>query len=337
MSRCTCGEKGSGKCDEHRGASLSKRLWLLVLLAWLVWLVWALARLCRATSRDPKHRPGDGTVPPWAYRQPDPLIYSQAYLQAQGLAVTWHNPDIHIERASAPGVAVDSSALDPATHYVVVARIWNASTTAAAVDLPVKLSYLSFGIGTQRHDVGMTTVDLSVKGGSACPVFARLPWHTPPTPGHYCLQVELIWDDDANPGNNMGQHNTNVRPLNSPHAAFTFPVRNEAGDRRVLRLEADAYQIPPQEPCPPPASAQEAERQRRAQLARHQRAAWPIPAGWQVTVDPAQAALGAGEATEVTVDITAPDGFRGRQVVNVHAFDGQRIVGGVTLYVDGAG
>jgi hypothetical protein len=135
----------------------------------------------------------------------------------------------------------------------------------------------------------------------------------------------------------MGQHNTNVRPLNSPHAAFTFPVRNEAGDRRVLRLEADAYQIPPQEPCPPPASAQEAERQRRAQLARHQRAAWPIPAGWQVTVDPAQAALGAGEATEVTVDITAPDGFRGRQVVNVHAFDGQRIVGGVTLYVDGAG
>jgi hypothetical protein len=55
-----------------------------------------------------------------------------------------------------------------------------------------------------------------------------------------------------------------------------------------------------------------------------------------VTIDPAQMQLDAGEAREVTVDVTAPDGFRGRQAINVHAFAGQQIVGGVTLYVEGA-
>lgn len=88
---------------------------------------------------------------PWVYRQPDPLIYSQQYLQSLGLAVTWHNPDIHLERPSAPGVEVDSNKLDPDTEYVVVAHVWNSSTTAAAVDMPVKLSYLSFGIGTTNR------------------------------------------------------------------------------------------------------------------------------------------------------------------------------------------
>jgi hypothetical protein len=134
----------------------------------------------------------------------------------------------------------------------------------------------------------------------------------------------------------VGQHNTDVRPLNSPHAAFTFPVRNDAAEARQLRLEMDTYRIPPQEPCPPPANPREAEAQRRALLARHQRAAWPIPDGWNVTIDPAQMQLDAGEAREVTVDVTAPDGFRGRQAINVHAFAGQQIVGGVTLYVEGA-
>jgi hypothetical protein len=148
--------------------------------------------------------------------------------------------------------------------------------------------------------------------------------------------VELIWDDDVNPANNMGQHNTDVKPLNSPHAAFTFPVRNEGPEAQRLRLEMDAYQIPPQEPCPPQANPREAEAQRRAQLARHQRAAWPIPAGWHVTINPAQVQLGPGESTDVTVDVTAPDGFRGQQAINVHAFAGQQIVGGVTLYAEGA-
>jgi hypothetical protein len=39
----------------------------------------------------------------------------------------------------------------------------------------------------------------------------------------------------------------------------------------------------------------------------------------------------------VTVDITAPDGFVGRQGINVHAEANGQLLGGVTLYVDGTG
>jgi hypothetical protein len=302
--------------------------WLLLWLLWLIWLLKGLARLCRAAHRD-GGRPQDGTVPPWAYRQPDPLIYSQQYLLAQGLAVTWHNPDIHLELASAPGTAVDSNALAADTDYVVVSRIWNAATTAPAPGLPVKVSYLEFGVGTTRHDVGSTKVDLAVKGAAGCPAFARVPWHTPATPGHYCLQTELLWDDDANPANNMGQHNTDVKPLNSPHAAFTFPVRNDRPDRRVVRLELDSYAIPDQQPC--------GEHRGRDPLARHRRAAWPVPEGWRITVDPPETALAPGDTTHVTVDITAPDGYAGRQAINVNAVSEPDLLGGVTLYVDGSG
>ena len=310
-------------------------LWLL-LLAWLGWLLWSLVRLCRLACRD-RGRPQHGTVPAWAYRQPDPLIYSQRYLQARGLAVTWDNPDIRLELAAAPGVAVDSHALSPNTDYVIVARVWNGSTTAPAVDLPVKVSYLEFGIGTTRHDVGLASVDLPVKGAAGCPAFARIPWRTPAQAGHYCLQVELLWDDDANALNNLGQHNTDVKSLNSPRAAFRFPVRNDRATGRLIRLETDGYHIPPPLPCPHEGRGGDIGAQRRTLLARHDRAAWPIPEGWHVVVEPREARLPPGESTIVTVDVTAPDGYGGRQVINVSGFDGPDLVGGVTLYVEGTG
>jgi hypothetical protein len=272
-------------------------------------------------------------VPPWAYRQPDPLIYSQHYLQSQGLAVTWDNPDINVGLASAPGAAVDAHALEPDTDYLVVARIWNGSTTAPAPGLPVRVSYLEFGAGTTRHDVGMTRVDLPVKAAVGCPAFATVPWRTPTTPGHYCLQVELLWDDDANPANNLGQSNTDVKPLNSPHAVFTFPVRNGRAERALVMLTVDSYTIPPLEVC----SDTTGERARLLRLGRHRAEAWPVPAGWGVEVDPSQMVLAPGEQTDVTIDVTAPDGFVGRQVINVHASIGGDLLGGVTLYVDGTG
>ncbi len=42
------------------------------------------------------------------------------------------------------------------------------------------------------------------------------------------------------------------------------------------------------------------------------------------------------ETRLVTVDITAPDGFHGRQTLNVSALDGERLAGGVTLTVESA-
>jgi hypothetical protein len=314
-------------------------LWLALAAGWLLWLAKELIRLCRLANRD-RGKPADGAVPPWAYRQPDPMIYSQQFLQQQGLAVTWDNPDIHVELATNRGVPVDPHALQPDTEYLVVARVWNGSTNAPAPGLPVQVSYLEFGVATVRHDVGVTTVDLPVKGAAGCPAFATVPWRTPAMAGHYCLQVLLLWDDDVEPGNNLGQTNTDVKNLNSPHAAFTFPVRNDRSARAVFRLRTDSYVIPPLEPCGHDGRQGRDGREgkvNRGRLARHDPAVWPVPDGWRVDVQPAELDLAPGEQRDVTVDVTSPDGFVGRQAINVHVESGPDLLGGVTLYVDGSG
>jgi hypothetical protein len=304
----------------------------VLITTWVLWLLWSVLRIARISCRSRNDDRGtEGVVPPWAYRQPDPLIYSQQYLQSVGLAVTWDNPDIHVELPG--GGVVDSHALQPNTDYLVVARVWNGSTTAPAPGLPVKVSYLSFGIGTTRHDVGVTAVDLPVKGAVGCPAIASVPWRTPSTAGHYCLQVELQWDDDINPGNNMGQHNTDVKPLNSPHARFDLTVRNDTAERARILVSVDSYQIPD----PPECSDERGRGEQRARLARHQRDRWPLPAGWRVELDPSDAILRPGDQTVVAVNVTAVDGFIGRQGINVQAEANGVLLGGVTLYVDGTG
>ena len=130
-----------------------------------------------------------------------------------GLAVTWDNPDIQLYENSAP---VSSSQLKADTDYEIVARIWNNSTEAPVVNLPVHFTYMSFGVGTQSHGIGDTQVNLGVKGGSNHPAFAHMLWHTPAAAGHYCIRVNLDWNDDANPNNNLGQENTNVVQAHSP-------------------------------------------------------------------------------------------------------------------------
>jgi hypothetical protein len=273
-------------------------------------------------------------VPPSIYRRPDPFIYDQYYLAKLGYPVTWHNPDVRLEdplEVVPPGQSrtpVDSSALQPGKTYDVIARIWNGSTSAPAAHLPVLFSYLAFGIGTTKNTIGTTHVNLSVKGGSACPAYARQTWTTPSTPGHYCLQVELIWPDDVNPANNLGQHNTDVRPLNSPNADFAFPLRNDADFARDFELEIDAYRIgelPECEPTEPGGRAIPVTTRERP----------PLPHGWTVDVAPNHVQLAPREQTDVTVHVTAPDRFTGLQAVNVHALADRAPAGGVTLYVHG--
>jgi len=265
------------------------------------------------------------TIPSWAYRRPDPLIYSQSYLSSLGYAVSWDNPDITVERA---GATVDQHNLAPATEYDVVVRVWNGSTSGPAVDLPVRVSYLDFGIGTVSVPVGVAAVDLPVKGAPGCPAFARIPWLTPSTPGHYCLQAFLDWADDANPANNLGQSNTDVRALNSPRATFEFPLRNDGLRPRNLRLEADAYVIPTPDDCDEPPD-QSTVRD------RHGRGGHPIPEDWIVDIAPAEVRLRPGERIDVTVVVSAPDGFVGRKTFNVNAFEGAALQGGVTLTAEG--
>ena len=291
------------------------------------------SRYDSSTSPDCQH------VPPHLHVQPDPMIYSQSYLQSQGLAVTWENPDVTIELG---GVPVDPGSLTPSTTYEVVARIWNLSTNAPAIGLPVRFSYLSFGIGTQDHPIGTTKVNLGARGAPGCPAFATQSWTTPATPGHYCLLIELLWSDDANPRNNIGQSNTQVKKLNSPNAAFDFETANLDRTRHVYRFAPDAYALSVRPSCEgrakatvAPPTAEEIKTQADAARAEHNPAHFPIPAGWTVIIDPEELPLGPGESRSVTVDITAPDGFAGSKAFNVNAFDEHdRLVGGVTLTVE---
>ena len=306
----------------------------------------------RRRGRDPSCRAKCGKIPANVYKRADPMIYSQKYLKEQGLAVTWNNPDIQLFRS---GVPVSSRSLDAGTEYEVRATIWNNSTEAPAVGLGVDFFFHNFGIGPGPIPIGSDVVTLPIKGAPGHPAQAAATWRTPDEPGHYCLKVQINWADDANPKNNLGQENTNVGTANSP-AEFQFPVVNEATVRRLLRLVADAYEIPAPIDCRRRPKKKDSDR-KNPKLARRpvtipsleRDADWtfarvrhgpdhfPVPVGWTVEIEPESVTLDAGEEQMVTVLVTPPDGYQGEQTINVNALHGTDLVGGVTLYVNALG
>jgi hypothetical protein len=274
-----------------------------------------------------------------AFHRPDPLIYSQYDLMARGYAVTWDNPDIELRKA---GVPVSSASIDPGADYEIVAQIWNNSTQAVVVGLPVIFSYLSFGIGVKLNVIGATSVPrLGVKGGPDHPAFASIKWKAPPTPGHYCLLAFLAPTDDLNFNNNLGQENIVVGHATSP-AEFTFQLRNASTQEHVFRFEVDTYAIPPLKVCEPRGARNRRENGGPQLIgapppdvpAAHDRRNYPVPQDWSVEFDSNEPRLPPDGETTVKVRITPPAGFSGRVPFNVNAFDGQRFVGGVTLYVE---
>ncbi len=306
----------------------------------------------RRRGREPGCPPKCGRVPADVYRRADPMIYSQRHLMEQGLAVTWNNPDIQLFENGQP---VSSSQLKPNTDYEVRATIWNNSTRAPAVGVGIEFYYHDFGIGPVPIAIGSDTVTLPVKGAPGHPAMATTVWRTPDAPGHYCLKVQLHWADDVNPKNNLGQENTNVSAAQSP-AKFTFPVRNEDVVRRLLRLIADAYEIPRPIDCkdrptqahsnkqhpqfaklPTFRLATEEEADWAFARARHGPAAHPVPVGWTVAIEPDTLDLDAGETREVKISVTPPEGWEGCQAINVNALKGDDPVGGVTLYITRTG
>lgn len=344
-------------------ARLPARLLLIilyiVLFRWLrdfIDIVRRLIEKCRRHKRlrddrrgRPLHcRPRCAVVPPTVYRRADPLIYSQFYLMEQGLAVTWDNPDIQLFEN---GVPVSSSALKPATKYEIVATIWNNSLDAPAVGMPVDFAFQSFGVGATLTAIGTQVVNLPVKGAPGHPAHATQTWITPATPGHYCIKVRLVWSDDANPKNNLGQENTNVVKAASP-AVHTFPVRNEDTIRKKIHMTADAYRIPKKERCDKKPDKRDSDKEHPRHRyrgtfvppserdadwtharVRHDPAAFPIPPGWSVRIEPADFTLAPGASQNVTVTITPPDDFRGEKPFNINAMSGNDLLGGVTLIV----
>jgi hypothetical protein len=308
--------------------------WLLYLLrtmlfGWveaLVRLVRMIRRLCRRFHKVDRDDLGADTtcvaVDHPTFVTPDPLIYSQRHLAAQGLAVTWDNPDIQILQNGAP---VDSHLLQPSTTYEVRARIWNDSLDAPVVEMPVHLSYLDFGVGTQSLPIGTTRVDVGVKGSAAQPGYASIPWTTPATPGHYCIEVLLDPAADKVPSNNVGQENTDVQPAQSP-ATFRFTLRNDTRTTQRYRFETDAYELGAREPCKDGGTPER-------RVERHRRGAHPVPEGFGIAITPASPELMPNAEVTVEAEVEPPPGFTGTQRVNVNAYHEQGFAGGVSLTV----
>jgi len=301
-----------------------------LLYGWVLALWRLIAAVLRAIHRRPRPKTGTPRRPTAdtdcvplddpAFLRPDPLLYSQRQLLARGLAVTWDNPDIVLLKNGTP---VSSHELDPATTYDVSVRVWNNSTEAPVIGMPVRLSYLDFGVGTVPIPIDTGTIDVGVKGSSTQPALVSIPWTTPATPGHYCLQALLDPVDDVDRENNLGQENTDVRPMQSP-ATFTFELRNAAAVAHTFHFELDSYMLPSLPPC----SENEP---RDTTVARHRRSAHPVPDDFTVSVLPAQPQLAAGAQATITVSIEGPPGYVGSQPLNVNVFHEHGFVGGVTL------
>jgi hypothetical protein len=310
--------------------------WILIIIRVLKQLRKALKAFCEFRKLSPAEQDAErdrcSTLDNPAYHRPDPCIYSQQYLMSLGLPVTWDNPDISL---LLNGVVVPEYNLLADTEYEIDATVWNNSYDAPAVGMKVNFAYLSFGASTVVNPIGFTFVNLGVKGGPNHPAIAKMLWKTPPTPGHYCIQVFLEWIDDANPNNNLGQNNVDVVAAHSP-ATSAFKLRNNTKTPNDYTFEADTYSIPVRPDCKPTILASDrgtfAERLKRIK-AVHDPAKFPVPAGWTVEIIPSRASLLPGEEIDITVNITPPANFTGTMPFNVNALYGSKYAGGVTLYV----
>jgi hypothetical protein len=273
---------------------------------------------------------GCGTVHHPSFHRPDPLIYSQKYLLQLGLAVTWDNPDIVLRRG---GIVVPEGELLPNTEYEIDATVWNNSFDAPAVGLRVDFSFLSFGAGAALHSIGSTAINLGVKGGANHPAHAKMLWTTPPA-GHYCIQVDLKWADDANPDNNLGQNNVNVIAAQSP-AIGKFTLKNDTGKPERYRFRVDTYELPQPKVCDPKIVKGGNTRARWEEIKSvHNPASFPVPPGWTVAITPPEVSLMPDQEIEVEASVTPPDSFTGRKSFNVNALYGNgRFAGGVTFFV----
>jgi hypothetical protein len=205
-------------------------------------------------QKDPCNPP----FPEPVMRRPDPSIYSQTYLAAQGLPVTWDNPDIWMAKAATPNVIEpDSYHLEADTDYIVSVQAHNASTDLA-LGVKVRLLYRPWSFNSPDllpaaiNANGQEVVRfVNIPGmGSA---IAQFTWHTPPVPTgetrHYCLQAHLSHPLDTNLENNVGQENTNVHSANPGHVTagelvrVDVPLFNPAGQDARIVFRADAYAI----------------------------------------------------------------------------------------------
>jgi hypothetical protein len=220
---------------------------LVYLLRLLLLLLKLLPKLLKGKLPE-RYEPKDcAQIPPEINRRPDPCLYSQSFLAAQGIAVTWDNPDIMITTTS--GVPVPSNTLTADTDYIVVGTIHNASFDPA-IGVTVR-SYFR-GWGVDFADRQPTEVDANgnpaeriVHIGAWGQTTASFKWHTPAHAGHFCVTIECYHPADREPANNVGQENTDVvEGAPGQSARIAVPFFNRRRDAREFTIEVDEYEIP---------------------------------------------------------------------------------------------
>ena len=231
-------------------ASLLRHLIILVLL--LLLLLWRILLLLLGKGwrgGKPPQAPCPEDIPPHVRRKPDPCLYSQAFLLAQGVPVTWDNPDIQITETD--GTPAPSSQLEADHDYLVQGRIWNASFNPA-LGVEVRCAVRDWGMGgdwlvVQTNADGTEHVELLVIApwGNAT---SKFKWHTPPVTGHFCLRVACHHPDDKNTANNVGQENTRVVATGvGGNVSARARVTNTARRGNRLTFSIDTYRVRDQE------------------------------------------------------------------------------------------
>lgn len=186
-------------------------------------------------------------IPPEVNRRPDPCLYSQSYLAAQGIAVTWDNPDIRLTTPG--GVPVPSGGLTADTDYIVVGTIHNASFDPA-IGVTVRSYFRGWGVDFDDRqptevDAGGEAAERIVHIGAWGQATASFKWHTPRQAGHYCVTIECFHPADREPANNVGQENTDVVEVSPGSSArVAVPFFNRRARMRDFRIEVDQYEIP---------------------------------------------------------------------------------------------
>jgi hypothetical protein len=270
--------------------------------------------------------------PPETRARPDPSIYSQFWFKLRNIGFTWDNPDFKLID-TATGTAIGRFNLKPDTDYLIQATIHN-NSFMAAIGTSVSFEVRGFGAGTSLvSNLGAVVIDVPAGGSEV----AEVPWHTPASGGHNCLRAIIFHHDDANPLNNVGQHNTDIaRPASKEHS-LTFLVGNEGADNKSIHFEMDAYRLPAEAMQ----AENSAERQSVKYLRRLQEAndplKQPIPESLNPQLSAERLELKPGEEVEITLSLTPPPRDDGLLSVNVNALEGADLIGGITAYVQAEG
>lgn len=261
-------------------------------------------------------------VPDGQRPRPDPYIYSQEWLMKRGFAVTWENPDFTIFDMS--GNVVGSSELAPATTYRIEITIHNTSPMAA-LNTKVHLTIHPFGIQTGAIWGSATnTLDIPAVGFNR----TDFTWDTPNDTGHICLIATIFHIDDANPLNNVGQHNADII-RGGDTKKLSFKMQNLSKARQRVVFAYDTYSLPVE----PLHAKSMQERRSREYLKRLQslnsRASHTVEQGNLLKGTGNEMVLEPGTEMDIEVD---QGFFTNNTTLNINAFSGDQVLlGGVTF------